>query len=107
MVAAARDERCTRIRSVPARPTDLQRAGSYRFPIPDSLFPALRMPATTVMFATYNEPQWLEWVLWGYTTQTSKDFEVLVVDDGSREDTRAVIDRLRPQMNYRLRHFWQ
>ncbi|MBN8727119.1 MAG: glycosyltransferase family 2 protein [Xanthomonadales bacterium] len=65
------------------------------------------MPAATVMFATYNEPQWLEWVLWGYTTQTFRDFEVLVVDDGSREDTRAVIDRLRPQVNYRLRHFWQ
>jgi glycosyltransferase involved in cell wall biosynthesis len=65
------------------------------------------MPKTTVMFATYNEPQWLEWVLWGYATQTEKDFEVLVVDDGSREDTRAVIDRVRPQLPYRLRHFWQ
>ncbi len=65
------------------------------------------MPATTVLFATYNEPQWLEWVLWGYATQTERDFEVLVVDDGSREDTRDVIDRLRPQLPYRLRHFWQ
>ncbi len=65
------------------------------------------MPKTTVMFATYNEPQWLEWVLWGYATQTEKDFEVLVVDDGSRDDTRAVIDRVRPQLPYRLRHFWQ
>ncbi|KAB2898931.1 MAG: glycosyltransferase [Dokdonella sp.] len=65
------------------------------------------MPAATVLFATYNEPRWLEWVLWGYTTQTTADFEVIVVDDGSREDTRAVIDRLRPQLNYPLRHFWQ
>lgn len=65
------------------------------------------MPTATVLFATYNEPQWLEWVLWGYTTQTTQDFEVLVVDDGSREETRAVIERLRPQVNYRLRHFWQ
>ncbi|MBC6941747.1 MAG: glycosyltransferase [Xanthomonadales bacterium] len=65
------------------------------------------MPAATVLFATYNEPRWLEWVLWGYTTQTTVDFEVIVVDDGSREDTRAVIDRLRPQLNYPLRHFWQ
>jgi glycosyltransferase involved in cell wall biosynthesis len=66
-----------------------------------------RMPALSVLFATYNEPQWLEWVLWGYSTQTVRDFEVIVVDDGSRDDTRAVIDRLRPQMPYRLRHFWQ
>ena len=30
-----------------------------------------------------------------------------MVDDGSRDDTRAVIDRVRPQLPYRLRHFWQ
>ena len=64
-------------------------------------------PDVTVLFATYNEPQWLEWVLWGYATQTHRAFEVIVVDDGSREDTRARIDALRPQMPYRLRHFWQ
>jgi len=65
------------------------------------------MPAVSVLFATYNEPQWLEWVLWGYATQSFRDFEVIVVDDGSRADTRAVIDRVRPQLPYRLRHFWQ
>ena len=65
------------------------------------------MPAASVLFATYNEPQWLEWVLWGYSTQDTTDFEVIVVDDGSGPETRAVIDRLRPQMPYRLRHFWQ
>jgi glycosyltransferase involved in cell wall biosynthesis len=65
------------------------------------------MPSISVLFATYNEPQWLEWVLWGYATQNLRDFEVIVVDDGSRDDTRAVIDRLRPQLPYRLRHFWQ
>lgn len=64
-------------------------------------------PDATVVFATYNEPQWLEWVLWGYSTQTHRNFEVIVVDDGSRADTRARIDALRPQMPYRLRHFWQ
>ena len=64
-------------------------------------------PDVSVLFATYNEPQWLEWVLWGYATQTHKAFEVIVVDDGSREDTRARIDALRPQLPYRLRHFWQ
>jgi glycosyltransferase involved in cell wall biosynthesis len=65
------------------------------------------MPRCSVLFSTYNEPQWLEWVLWGYSRQTDADFEVIVVDDGSGADTRARIDALRPQMPYRLRHFWQ
>lgn len=64
-------------------------------------------PDASVLFATYNEPQWLEWVLWGYATQSHRNFEVIVVDDGSREDTRERIDALRPLMPYRLRHFWQ
>lgn len=65
------------------------------------------MPELTVLFATYNEPRWLEWTLWGYATQRFKDFEVIVADDGSKPETAAVIDRLRPLMPYRLRHFWQ
>ena len=67
----------------------------------------MHSPDASVLFATYNEPQWLEWVLWGYATQTHRNFEVIVVDDGSRPDTRERIDALRPQMPYRLRHFWQ
>ena len=65
------------------------------------------MPAASVLFATYNEPKWLEWVLLGYATQTTRDFEVIVVDDGSDEKTRSVIDRLRPTLPFGLRHFWQ
>lgn len=66
------------------------------------------MPTASVLFATYNEPKWLELVLWGYAAQNHPDqFEVIVVDDGSGPETRACIERLRPQMPFRLRHFWQ
>lgn len=64
-------------------------------------------PSMSVLFATYNEPRWLEWTLWGYATQRFHDFEVIVADDGSGPETAAVIDRLRPLLPYRLRHFWQ
>ena len=50
------------------------------------------MPAISVLISTYNEPRWLEWVLLGYARQRYTDFEVVVVDDGSGADTRAVID---------------
>ena len=43
---------------------------------------------------TYNQPQWLEKVIWGYIAQTHQDFELIIADDGSREDTRQMIERL-------------
>jgi len=63
-------------------------------------------PAISVLISTYNEPQWLEWVLLGYSRQTFTDFEMIVVDDGSGPDTRARIDALRPTLPFPLRHFW-
>lgn len=66
-----------------------------------------RPPLLSVLVSTYNQPRWLELVLWGYSVQTVADFELIVVDDGSGPETRAVIDRMRPLVPYRLRHFWQ
>jgi glycosyltransferase involved in cell wall biosynthesis len=64
------------------------------------------MPCVSVLVSTYNQPRWLELVLWGYAAQTFSDFELIVVDDGSGPETTALIDALRPQMPYTLRHFW-
>jgi glycosyltransferase involved in cell wall biosynthesis len=50
------------------------------------------MPAISVLISTYNEPQWLEWVLLGYARQTFADFEMIVVDDGSGPETRARVE---------------
>ncbi len=64
------------------------------------------MPAISVLISTYNEPQWLEWVLLGYSRQAFTDFELIVVDDGSTDETRDRIDALRPRLPFALRHFW-
>ena len=34
----------------------------------------------SVIVSTYNKPQWLEKVIWGYALQSITDFELLVVD---------------------------
>ena len=65
------------------------------------------MPQLSVLVSTYNEPLWLEWVLLGYARQTFKDFDLIVVDDGSGPETRARIDALRPELPFHLEHFWQ
>jgi len=63
--------------------------------------------AASVIFTTYNQPEWLEKVLRGFAAQSRLDFEVIVADDGSRCDTRERIERLRPLLPMPLRHLWQ
>lgn len=63
-------------------------------------------PALSVIVSTYNQPDWLEKVLLGYAAQDFRDFEVVVADDGSRDETRARLDGLRPRLPYPLRHVW-
>lgn len=60
----------------------------------------------SVVVSTYNQPVWLEKVLWGLAAQRDRGFEVIVADDGSGADTRAVIDRLRHGLGVSLRHEW-
>lgn len=61
----------------------------------------------SVIVSTYNQPEWLEKVLWGYAVQQDREFEVVVADDGSGPATRSVVDRLRPQLGVPLHHAWQ
>ncbi len=65
------------------------------------------IPAASVIFTTYNQPDWLEKVLVGFGAQDRSDFEVLVADDGSRDDTRQRIEGLRGQLPVPVRHLWQ
>ncbi len=61
----------------------------------------------SVIMATYNSPRWLEKVLWGYSVQDHRDFEIIIADDGSSDDTRALIDRMREETGLGLHHVWQ
>ena len=60
----------------------------------------------SVVVATYRSPEWLEKVLWGYLAQTHRDFEVLIADDGSTDETAQVIARHADE-GVPIRHVWQ
>ena len=60
----------------------------------------------TVILSTYNSPDWLEKVLWGYAAQTHRDFELVIADDGSGDETRQRIEKLRQETNLPIRHVW-
>lgn len=61
----------------------------------------------SMIFTTYNAPRWLEKVFWGLFMQRRASFEVIVADDGSREDTREVIERYRREAPFPVHHVWQ
>lgn len=61
----------------------------------------------SVILSTYNAPDWLEKVIWGYAVQSHRDFEILIADDGSTEETAARIDDLRRETRLPIRHVWQ
>lgn len=61
----------------------------------------------SVVLSTYNSPEWLEKVLCGYAQQSFRDFEIVIADDGSTEDTARLIERLRDETGMTIRHVWQ
>ena len=62
---------------------------------------------TAVIVTTYNRPDALAAVLAGYFEQTDGDFELLVADDGSTGETRALIEGLASRAPFPLHHIWQ
>ncbi len=60
----------------------------------------------SVILSTYNAPEWLEKVLWGYEAQTWKDFEVIIADDGSAKPTFDLIERFQKTGNLEIKHVW-
>ena len=61
----------------------------------------------SVIFTTYNHPRWLEKTLWGFSAQSYRDFEIIVADDGSGEETRQVVESIQSQIDIPIQHVWQ
>ena len=60
----------------------------------------------SVVISTYNSPEWLEKVLWGYQCQSYKDFELVIADDGSGEETRNIIEAFKKHSSLEIIHVW-
>lgn len=60
----------------------------------------------SIIISTYNNKEWLQKVLWGYNMQTFKDFEIVIADDGSKEDTKQMIDNFREVAQFSIQHIW-
>ena len=61
----------------------------------------------SILLATYNWPQALKLCLESLATQTDKNFEIIIADDGSNESTKKVIDSLKESHPAAIKHLWQ
>jgi glycosyltransferase involved in cell wall biosynthesis len=61
----------------------------------------------SVLLATYNWPQALKLCLESLATQTDRDFEIIIADDGSTDSTKEIIDHFRASHSIAITHLWQ
>ena len=64
------------------------------------------MAGLAVVITTYNWPTALEAVLAGYLSQQRAPDELLIADDGSRDETRTVIEAFQATAPFTVKHIW-
>jgi len=62
---------------------------------------------TAVIITTYNRPDALVAALKGYEIQGDKDFDIIIADDGSTEETWRVIEQYQAKNSLNISHVWQ
>lgn len=65
------------------------------------------MNTITVFTPTYNRAHTLTRAFNSLMKQTCKDFVWLVIDDGSTDNTRSVIDELKGKADFEIRYYWK
>ncbi|MBT4880101.1 MAG: glycosyltransferase family 2 protein [Alphaproteobacteria bacterium] len=64
-------------------------------------------PKVSVIVTTYNWPKALDCVLHALQNQDYDNYEVIVADDGSKPETKSLIDRYKALPHFNLKHYWQ
>ena len=65
------------------------------------------MSLVSVIVSTYNQPELLEKVLWGFNCQTFMNFELIIADNGSGGQTKELINRIKTRLSFPISHIWE
>lgn len=68
---------------------------------------SLQVPSTSLIVTTYNQKERLALVLDSIKNQKVLPCEVLIADDGSTEDTKAMIEKYQKNFPIPIKHIWQ
>ncbi|MCX6152057.1 MAG: glycosyltransferase [Ignavibacteriales bacterium] len=65
------------------------------------------MPKTSIIISFYNKIDYLKLVLAGLQRQSFNDFEIIIADDGSDQNSVKAVENISRKMNYQMIHLWQ
>src|SRR5438128_339141 len=65
------------------------------------------MPKVTVLIPSYNAAHFLPISIESALSQSYQDFEIIIIDDGSNDHTKAVVQSFIDQYPHKIRYFWQ
>lgn len=66
----------------------------------------MQKPEISIIISTYNSEDWLEKVMWSYEAQSFKNFEMVIADDGSKQPTFDLIEKMKSLVSYPIIHVW-
>lgn len=66
----------------------------------------IKNPAISVVVSTYNSPTWLDKTLCSLQQQTFREFEIIIADDGSGQETTKVVERYKKNLPQEIIHVW-
>lgn len=66
----------------------------------------MQKPKASLIISFYNNFDFLELVLAGLERQTMKSFEVIIADDGSRDEVKRKINDYKKHTNLNIKHVW-
>jgi len=65
------------------------------------------MPKVSILIPSYNAAHFLPTSLESALSGTYQDFEIIVIDDGSSDNTREVVQSFVDKIPNKIRYFWQ
>lgn len=66
----------------------------------------MKPKTVSVIISAYNNHEWLRKTLLGYLCQTRQPNEIIIADDGSKSETKEVIEAFANIAPFKVKHVW-